>query len=139
MAYDPKRPRPKAESDEPAPVEALLDADDAEPSSLLADPAAFADPEVIAELEDLVEAEDAVEPVELVVLGRGMNGAASNGSAAISAASNGSGSRLAPEVPVAPAPETGTTNRAVLAAVLAGSLLAVLTFVVLRRRRRDRS
>ena len=47
------------------------------------------------------------------------------------------GTRPSPEVPVAPAPEEGTTNRAVLAAALGGSLLVVILLLLWRRRRSD--
>ena len=73
-SYDPKRPRPGAgETEDPAPVEALLSPAPESPES----PSA-------AEVE-----------VDLRVV-----------------ASNGSSSRSAREVPVAPAPEQGTANRA---------------------------
>ena len=56
-AYDPKRPRPRADGEEPAPVEALLDPDPAEPVAG-AEPAhadAVAEP---AEIHYVVELED---------------------------------------------------------------------------------
>jgi hypothetical protein len=51
--------------------------------------------------------------------------------------SNGSGPKVASEVPVAAAPEEGTANRAVVAAALgAAGLVALLVAILLRRRRR---
>ncbi len=136
--YDPKRPRPGASEDldGPAPVEALLDpaqpdppdpdAPEPDPTALDAGPAgsAAADDEVpeITPLADVAEV-DLREPTAPVV-GR--------------AATLGSATTESP-VPVAPAPEEGTANRAVLVvgAVVAGVLVAVLAVLLGRRRRRD--
>ena len=53
------------------------------------------------------------------------------------ASPNGSDGRVGSEVPVAPAPEEGTANRAVLlAGVGAAGLLAIVLGLLLRRRRR---
>ena len=103
-AYDPKRPRPSRPSDEPAPVEALL-----EPAS----------PAEAAEPSDGAEAE----------------------SRSTAGSRNGSGPPARPagsaqEVPVAPAPEVGTTNRAVLYASLGVAALVAVVLVVLRVRSR---
>ena len=142
--YDPKRPRPGASEDldGPAPVEALLDPAAARPPGPRArrspsdepaptdrpDPgpggSAAADDEVpeTTPLADVAEV-DLREPAAPVV-GR--------------AATPGSAMTESP-VPVAPAPEEGTANRAVLVvgAVVAGVLVAVLAVLLGRRRRRD--
>lgn len=89
-AYDPKRPRPAQLSDDPAPVDALLEHTGEVP---------------------------VVDPVTEPPVST-------------------NGSRPA-EVPVAPAPEVGTANRAVLYASLGvGALLTVLLIVLRRRARR---
>ena len=59
-AYDPKRPRPRADGEEPAPVEALLDPDPAEPVAV-AEPAEV---RYVVELEDPDPAPDDAAPVE---------------------------------------------------------------------------
>jgi cytoskeletal protein RodZ len=93
-AYDPKRPRPAELSDDPAPVDALL-----EPTAVPAAPA--------------VAPAAAPEPVD-----------------------TGRVAHAAAEVPVAPAPEVGTTNRAVLFAAAGVSAVVVAVLVVLRLRSR---
>lgn len=108
--YDPKRPRPGAGDDEPAPVEALL-------------PPA---PETADKVADEV-ADEVVAGSDHVV---GSNGASANGSSV-----NGTAPRPVSDVPVAPAPEEGTANRAVLAAVLGGLAVVAVLVAVLRRRR----
>jgi hypothetical protein len=154
MAYDPKRPRPRADADEPAPVEALLDpqevpvaseapedakvsdadptatdptapeptAPEPEPTDTAVTEPAASEPTVI-EPDEAPGEPDVAEPA--AVLGRQVPGASSNGS----------GTRSAPDVPVAPAPEEGTTNRAVLAAAIGGAVLAVLVWLLWHRRR----
>lgn len=99
-SYDPKRPRPSAgETEEPAPVEALLS-----PGPETPEPAS---------------ADDAAVEVDLRVV-----------------ASNGSAPKAARDVPVAPAPEQGTANRAILAAAAGSAVVLALVVVVLWRRRR---
>jgi hypothetical protein len=93
-AYDPKRPRPAELSDDPAPVDALL-----EPTAVPATPT------------------DAP-------------------AAAPEPASTGRAAHAGAEVPVAPAPEVGTTNRAVLVAAAGVSAVLVAVLVVLRLRSR---
>lgn len=103
-AYDPKRPRPAQLSDDPAPVDALL-----EPTAPTSTPA--------TERAADVPAPDAPP----VVVTAGADRASANGA----------------DVPVAPAPEVGTANRAVLYAALGvGSLVAVVLVLLRRRARR---
>ena len=96
-AYDPKRPRPAHSSDEPAPVDALL-----EPAGA-AEPAAATVPE---------------------------ESSSRNGS------TRGRHGGSVQEVPVAPAPEVGTTNRAVLYASIGVAAVVAAVLVVLRIRSR---
>lgn len=123
--YDPKRPRPSAgETEEPAPVEAMLSP---EPVQLETAPPEPASPEPVS-----------AEPVS-----PGNSGTPDEAEVEVDlrvVASNGSASKAPREVPVAPAPEQGTANRALLAAA-AGSaaVLALVVAVLWRRRRRSRS
>jgi hypothetical protein len=108
-AYDPKRPRPSRPADEPAPVEALLEP--AAPTAPTPTPTTSAAPTSDAE------------------------------SRSTAGSRNGSGPAARPtsssqEVPVAPAPEVGTTNRAVLYASLSVAALVATLLVVLRLRAR---
>ena len=120
MAYDPKRPRPAAQSDEPAPVDALLDASETDEQAVVEE----------AVIEELTDASETVDLTDPVVLGGSPPDAGSNGSTTSRTAQ-----RQAPEVPVAPAPETGTTNRAVLAAALGGTALVGFLVILWCRRR----
>ncbi len=141
-AYDPKRPRPSASTpaDDPAPVEALLDPAPADPAP--ADPtpapvepardepapAEAASPEagpLETEPEDEAApaAETSAEPA--VTSGIALNG------------SSGAASRTPSDVPVAPAPQTGTANRAVVIAAAVSAIVALLVVVLLARRRRQ--
>jgi hypothetical protein len=109
-AYDPKRPRPSRPSDEPAPVEALLEA--VEPDAPAATP-------------------DAPEPTA--------DADAESRSTAGSRNGSGPAARPSPsaqEVPIAPAPEVGTTNRAVLYASLGVAALLTAVLIALRLRAR---
>jgi hypothetical protein len=145
MAYDPKRPRPRTDADEPAPVDALLGddagADPAESAPAPTEPGRAAEPPAVEEPTEVVEAAEAAEadqpdaPVEAPDEAEPVEPAAVLGRAVPGAASNGSGARSAPDVPVAPAPEEGTTNRAVLAAAIGGVLVALLGWLVWHRRR----
>jgi hypothetical protein len=126
--YDPKRPRPTAASEDPPPVEALLEPPTSEvpavvpsategqpegpgPSGSGDTPPRPSEPD--APSEPAVEV-DLREP-----------------------STNGSTGRAHHEVPVAPAPEEGTANRAVLVAALSGVLALVAVLVVWRRHRRN--
>ncbi len=151
-AYDPKRPRPSASTptDDPAPVEALLDP---------ATPAPTESPEARVEPADAAGSADAAGPTESdaapdavapdAVAPEGTSpevtvpdaapvetepdptpGIALNGS-------SGTAPRTSSEVPVAPAPRTGTANRAVLIAAAVSSVVALLVIVLLARRRRQ--
>lgn len=127
-AYDPKRPRPSSTSDpdEPPPVDALLEpAPDTPAPEAAADapPAEDAGPGADAPEPDARDPEQ-VDEVDLRT----------------AASTSGNGSRPAPkrvtEVPIAPAPEEGTANRAVLiAALVSTTAVAVLVALLLRRRR----
>lgn len=109
-SYDPKRPRPSAD-DDVAPIEAILD-----PSVTHATAVDEADDgETIEELEELEEVDLRVDP----------------GAGPPEPLPRAGGS----EVPVAPAPEEDTANRAVLAAVLVGVVALLAVIVVVRRRR----
>ena len=151
-AYDPKRPRPSASTpaDDPAPVEALRDPAPADPAP--ADPtpapvepardepapAEAASPEAASpeaaspeagpletepEDEAAPAAETSAEPA--VTSGIALNG------------SSGAASRTPSDVPVAPAPQTGTANRAVVIAAAVSAIVALLVVVLLARRRRQ--
>ena len=123
-------PEPDAPEPDQPPVEALLDPRSRRPEPDQAEPgpgpggSAAADEEVpeITQLADGDEV-DLREPTAPVVGRAAMPGAATTES----------------PVPVAPAPEEGTANRAVLVvgAVVAGVLVAVLAILLGRRRRRD--
>lgn len=133
--YDPKRPRPSAgETEEPAPVEAMLSP---EPVQLETAPPEPASPEPVS-------AEPvSPEPVSAEPVSPGNSGTPDEAEVEVDlrvVASNGSASKAPREVPVAPAPEQGTANRALLAAA-AGSaaVLALVVAVLWRRRRRSRS
>lgn len=116
MAYDPKRPRPKASTGETAPVDELL-------ASLgAAEPVEPIDP---------VEPAEPVEPVEPAaeqVISPAAEPKQNPQTNALKAPQ-------ASEVPVAAAPEEGTANRAVLLAV-AGASLAVAAVLIIWSRRR---
>lgn len=80
-----------------------------------------------------VEADDpAPEPGE--VPGIALNGSATRTS--VAATGPAVSGRTASEVPVAPAPASGTANRAVLIAAAVSSIVAALVVVLLARRRR---
>ena len=158
-AYDPKRPRPSAStpSDDPAPVEALLDPGptpvDAPPvdtapvdTSPITEPAAATEAAAVASaqpvesqpIDESPTVEAASEPAVTddhgesspdTVPGVRLNGSASTTPPAASPTPS--------EVPVAPAPETGTANRAVVIAGVVSSLVALLVVVLLLRRRRN--
>lgn len=150
-AYDPKRPRPAARDDQgPAPVEALLEPAEPDPA-VAADPAApepepptttaapdSADADAVAEpAEDQPDgpATDADEPADAVPASRSVADDVEVDLRDVS--SNGSGG-TPHEVPVAPAPNEVTTNRAVLVAgISAAALVALIAAVLLRRRRRS--
>lgn len=149
-AYDPKRPRPSASTpaDDPAPVEALLDrAEPNVPAESVTPPVSITPPESVTPPESDAPVEsDPVEPArdeprptarddELSGESGPAAGIAINGTAP-----GGSRSPHTPsEVPVAPAPETGTANRAVLIAAVVSSTLALVLVVLLARRRRRQS
>jgi hypothetical protein len=111
-AYDPKRPRPSGGgSEEPAPVDALLDPSPGTGSTetVKVDDPAPADSEAIEV--DLRDAASHGAPSPEQVVGS--------------------------DVPVAAAPDEGTANRAVMVAALtAAGLLALVVAVLLLRRRR---
>lgn len=118
--YDPKRPRPSAAADDdPPPVDALLEPA-ADESGTPGEPPPSPSPSPSQDAPGEEIPDDAVE-VDLRA-----------------ASSNGSSARASHEVPVAPAPEEGTTNRAVLVAAVSGVTLVVLVLAVLLRRRRRR-
>jgi LPXTG-motif cell wall-anchored protein len=105
--YDPKRPRPSGAGDP----------DDEPPIEALLGPVGAR------------AGEDRPEPeVDL----RADAARRGNGSAA---SPNGA-SRPTSDVPVAPAPSTGTANRAVLAAAVGAAAIVGIVLLVLRRRRR---
>jgi hypothetical protein len=111
MAYDPKRPRPKASTGETAPVDELL-------ASLgAAEPVELAEPAV-----------EPVEPAAEQVISPAAEPKKNPQTNALKAPQ-------ASEVPVAAAPEEGTANRAVLLAV-AGASLAVAAVLIIWSRRR---
>ncbi len=117
-SYDPKRPRPGAgEPEEPAPVEALLSPEPLQSSG----PLESGEPSDQPALHEERGADDVEVDLRTVV-------------------ANGSGPRVARDVPVAPAPEQGTANRALLtAAAVAGAAALMLVVATLLRRRRRRS
>ena len=117
MAYDPKRPRPKASTGETAPVDELL--------------ASLGAAEPVEPAEPVELAEPAVEPVEPAaeqVISPAAEPKKNPQTNALKAPQ-------ASEVPVAAAPEEGTANRAVLLAV-AGASLAVAAVLIIWSRRR---
>ena len=119
MAYDPKRPRPKASTGETAPVDELL-------ASLgAAEPVEPAEPFEPAEH---VEPVEPVEPAAEQVISPAAEPKKNPQTNALKAPQ-------ASEVPVAAAPEEGTANRAVLLAV-AGASLAVAAVLIIWSRRR---
>jgi hypothetical protein len=124
--YDPKRPRPSAASeDDPPPVDALLEPVADEPRTP-DEPTPSPSPSAAGdapgdERPEADELSDARVEVDLR-----------------ETSSNGSSARAGHEVPVAAAPEEGTTNRAVLVAAVSGVTLVVLVLAVLLRRRRRR-
>lgn len=123
--YDPKRPRPRADDDEPAPVEALIAAD-APPVAQVGDPGSSDDSGADADVADADEA-DADEAGPVVDL-RPSPGVERH----LHPVPNGSS-----EVPVADRPVEPTTNRAVaLVALLGAVAVGVAVVVVVRRRRR---
>ncbi len=124
--YDPKRPRPDAGGDEPAPVEALLDpepSDRPEPTDRPdQDVEGAADPDVIApvpaSVSEPVDAPGEAEPVD-----RHLRAVAASDST----------------VPVADRPPEPAANRAVAfvgIGVGAAAVTALLLLLLLRRRRR---
>lgn len=128
--YDPKRPRPSVPEDQPAPVEALLD----EAPPLPSDTSPDDDPSATTTI-------DVREPAtgRVAMTSSSTAAEASTAPAASSAArsapatpSGGTGS----EVSVAPAPEEGTANRALLVAGIVAALGAVVALVLILRRRR---
>jgi hypothetical protein len=107
-SYDPKRPRPSAATaDDVAPIEAILDPTPAEVATV--------DVEEEAPIGTPDEVDLRVEP----------------GPRSPASVQQTGGS----EVPVAPAPEENTANRAVVAAVLVG-VAAILALIFVMRRRR---
>lgn len=116
-AYDPKRPRPAQLSDGPAPVDALIDAPDTAPD---AESDTTSDTTSDTEATSVPPAEPRViDPPEPVVVHSPTRGGAPA------------------EVPVAPAPEVGTANRAVLyASIGVAAALAVIAVVLRLRSRR---
>jgi hypothetical protein len=181
-AYDPKRPRPGGDAEEPPPVEALLDPEPAteddvelvvvetvteevlvdEESGEIVGEVVITDDvlldeatgEVLAEeitIEEIeVDPETGDVTVETTVvqavaeeIDQGDEAAERDRTADAlevdlrDASPNGSAARFGSEVPVAPAPEEGTANRAVLIAGLgAAGLVALVLAILLRRRRR---
>jgi hypothetical protein len=109
-AYDPKRPRPADLIDAPAPVDSLLDRADSSPGPPVVDVTGPMPEPLDDAADERVTLGTEPEPVHLA--GR------------------------SPEVPVAPAPQVGTANRAVLVASVGVStaVLAVLVWLRLRRR-----
>jgi len=120
-SYDPKRPRPAAATAEDlAPIEAILDPTAGEPR-----PPEVSEPthdEVPPDDVDDVERVEDVEEVDLRV---------DPGPDGPEPLLQAGGS----EVPVAPAPEENTANRAVVAAALVVLAALVAVFIVVRRRR----
>lgn len=117
-SYDPKRPRPAAATtDDLAPIEAILDPGSAgtrpTDQAVEADDAAEVDP--VEEPDETVEVDLRIDP----------------GPDAPEPLLQAGGS----EVPVAPAPEENTANRAVVAAALVVVAALVAVFLVVRRRR----
>lgn len=147
-AYDPKRPRPQSnEAEEPAPVEALLEPDqadlDEEADEVLSETVIeevtvddeTGDVTVETTVIEEVVTEDGVMVVSETVIEE-LPGAAVEVDLR-DALPNGSSPRPGSEVPVAAAPDEGTANRAVLIAGLsAAAVLGVLLAILLRRRRR---
>lgn len=149
--YDPKRPRPAADGDEPAPVEALLDPEatpleEAAPASgpeaapepevsPASDPAAAADPVTEAPV-DAAPDDVSVPPVSEPEPSPHLEVVSATGSPTpaerhLRPVPNG-----ASEVPVVDRPAEPTANRAVALVVAVGAAAAVVLFVVIRRRRR---
>jgi hypothetical protein len=183
-AYDPKRPRPGADAEEPPPVDALLDAAASESveestdgelvvvetvtDELLVDDDTgeivgerivtddvvvdTSSGEVVAEevvIEEITVDGDTGEiQVETTVIDAVLDTEDDAGSEEVAddaervevdlrvASPNGSSARVGSEVPVAAAPEEGTANRAVIAALGAAGLLTLILVILLRRRRR---
>ena len=136
-AYDPKRPRPRADGEEPAPVEALLDPDPAEPVAV-AEPAEV---RYVVELEDPDPAPDDAAPVEPAAdsAAGAVDEPAGAGTTSTPSATDRPDLRLAgSDVPVAEPPPEPTANRAVVVvgAVGAGLLTLLVLLLLLRRRRR---
>jgi hypothetical protein len=163
-AYDPKRPRPAAgRAEEPAPVEALLEpassavvepapdapevaAPDApSPEVPAADAAAPSDesPELVEETStpsEVAEAEASVveEPAVGDATAAGARRDADDLEVDLRDVSSNGSHAGAHEVPVAPAPNEVTTNRAVLVAgISVAALVSLIVAVLLRRRRRS--
>lgn len=155
--YDPKRPRPRADDDAPAPVDALLgdegETDDVGSPTTAAD-AGRAGPTDSGSAADAGGAgggqgdETAPAPAEQDQMATGEAAGAEGGGADlevdlrdVGASGPGGTGRPGrrPEVPVADAPEEGTTNRAVLVAVVVGLVAAAVAVaaLVLARRRTD--
>lgn len=135
--YDPRRPRPaRPDESDAAPIEALLGA--VEPSAAepeAAEPDRGATEPDVGAVDDAPVGELAAEALEPAVDLRAARPVSTGPTA------NGSGPTGArpavSDVPIAPAPDEGTANRAVLAAgIVASAVLAVLVVLLLRRRRR---
>jgi hypothetical protein len=142
MPYDPKRPRPSVDDDAPAPVEALLDTG-AHPVVTVPDPAVPDRVEVVA---DEIEVEVVPEPVEVVADDMEVEVVPDRVDDAVEDVEvvppEVPGHRPQPvatagsDVPVVPAPEDSTANRAVMFAALAAAVVSLVALLLLRRRRR---
>ncbi len=125
MPYDPKRPRPVVDRDEPAPVDALIESVEAPPEGLpvvaAPDPVdAAPDPVVVAADPVVVAAEpeeapDAAVPAEPVTARTPTTSS---------------------DVPIAPAPVAPTANRAVMFVMFGAGIVTLLVLILLRRRHR---
>lgn len=148
-AYDPKRPRPSASTptDDPAPVEALLDPVGAELADEAPDGADSSTDgttdtvpgEDRSPRDSTIDDDDEHPPAEpAVVPGIMLNGSVVSETSSSIGPPSGAAvpGRTASEVPVAPAPASGTANRAVLIAAVVSSIVAALVVVLLARRRR---
>lgn len=125
-AYDPKRPRPSTgSSEEPAPVDALLDPS---PSTGSTQAVRIDEPPPADGSGSAGEPESAgKETVEVDLRDPSSNGPTNPNHV------------VGPEVPVAAAPDEGTANRAVMIAALtaAGVFALIVAILLLRRRRVD--
>lgn len=125
-SYDPKRPRPgSAATDDVAPIDALLDAPATDPVGT--DAAEPTDTDAVAELTDAAEPDAVVDEVDLREASPGQPPSSTPAREVVGS-----------EVPVAPAPEGDTMNRAVLlAVVLVATAVAAVIAAIVRRRRRS--